>query len=70
MFGIRRCEFITLRSASNSAMMLDFWRLLADNAMRSQTGSILTYLPRTRQWRAYPSDYRWDDKRSEVQHAG
>jgi hypothetical protein len=28
-----------------SGIMLDFWRLLADNATRSQTGSILTYLP-------------------------
>src|SRR5215467_7338518 len=26
------------------ADMLDFWRLLADNATRSQTGSVLTYL--------------------------
>src|SRR5215475_6525110 len=25
---------------------------------------------RTCQWRIYPSAYRWDDERSEVQHAG
>ena len=44
-------------------IMLDFWRLLADNATRSQTGSILTYLPAH-------TPMRWGDERSEVQHAG
>ena len=70
MFGIRRCEFITLRSTSNSAMMLDFWRLLADNATRSQTGLILTYLLAHTPMASPSVGLSLGRQRSKVQHAG